>query len=431
MADKLVFISNAARWAFVASGVDKSPMTDQAAQRIIDVDFQSEKLVLTYGRHDGRVRAEHESPQLKMVAGLSPALRWRLVVDFQDTYPGKGRVVTLEDGSRVFNLWSEPRIKPVKPEKYQEPRWFLDVVERFFGEEHTTEREYFLDWCAHLVCRPAVKMPVSVLLISSLNGAGKGFIGDALMQMVGEKNTKKVTSGAIKGSFQSFIPGTTLVVIPELYEGGNYSFADGLKSLQSEDELFINLKYGPQENVNNACHFLAFSNNSMPIRLEESDRRWFVFASPQKARMPTEWWSERWRFIKDPKTRLPHLGALGSLRRWFEARIEDIERTGRFKPHGMPPTTEHKEAIIEDSRSVFFIRLKEMLENGKLRVEPHGRISLGEIAEQILEVDPRFKRPPNGQASADLETLGFTYEKKPLRRWVVPADYQGPVVIDI
>ena len=89
MADKLVFISNAARWAFVASGVDKSPMTDQAAQRIIDVDFQSEKLVLTYGRHDGRVRAEHESPQLKMVAGLSPALRWRLVVDFQDTYPGK------------------------------------------------------------------------------------------------------------------------------------------------------------------------------------------------------------------------------------------------------------------------------------------------------------------------------------------------------
>ena len=80
-------------------------------------------------------------------------------------------------------------------------------------------------------------MPASALLISSLNGAGKNFMAEALKWMVGERNVKSVTAGALKGSFQSFIPGTSLVVISELYETGNYSFADSLKTLQSEDEL--------------------------------------------------------------------------------------------------------------------------------------------------------------------------------------------------
>ncbi len=191
------------------------------------------------------------------------------------------------------------------------------------------------------------------------------------------------------------------MVISELYETGNYSFADSLKTLQSEDELFVNLKYGPQENVKNMCHFLAFSNNTMPVHLEDGDRRWFVFASPQKEAMPAEWWTDKWKYLKNPKGGLPHWGALGSLRRWFETRMEEIDCTGRFKPFAQPLATEHKEAIVEDSRSVFYTRLKEMLEAGELEVGLDGRIRVSEIEEQLMAKDPRF----------NLEALGFKQER--------------------
>ena len=194
----------------------------------------------------------------------------------------------------------------------------------------------------------------------------------------------------------------------------------------------MNVKYGPQENVKNMCHFLAFSNNTMPVHLEDGDRRWFVFASPQKEAMPAEWWADKWKNLKNPKGGLPHWGALGSLRRWFETRMEEIDRTGRFQPFARPPSTDHKEAIVEDSRSVFYTRLKEMLEAGELEVGLDGRVRASEIEEQLLVKDPRFKRPPNGQLSADLEALGFKQERtKSSCRWIAPESYEAKERPDI
>lgn len=450
VAKKFVYVVSAGKWTYKDSGTDRGLVADWAAQRSVDVDFGTPVPVLRYGRKDGQVSISRESPQLANVSHMVVEerselkllelsertqvplrLAQRMVVDFWDTYPGKPRIVELEYGKRVFNLWTEPRVKPIASDKYREPRWFLDVVERFFGDA-ADEREWFLDWCAHLICRPEVKMPASVLLISTLNGAGKNFMAEGLKYMVGERNYKSVTAGALKGQFQSFIPGTSLIVVSELYETGNYAFADSLKTLQSEDELFINLKYGPQENVRNMCHFLAFSNNTMPIHLEDGDRRWFVFASPQREAMPQDWWTEHWRFLKNPRGGLPDNGALGSLRSWFEARMDDIERTGRFQPFARPLSTKHKNSIIEDSRSVFYTRLKDMLDARDLRVDLDGRISVASIEEQILAKDPKFRAPPNGQKAADLEALGFTRERtNRSRKWLPPEDYQPKPGLDI
>jgi hypothetical protein len=315
VAKKFTYIASAGKWTYRDKGTDKGLLADCAAQRTIDAEFRTALPVLSYGRKDEQVRMTYKTPQLPDVtnpwleASFEQYRKGRrqelplakmLIADFWDTYPSKPRIVELEDGSRAFNLWSAPTVKATRSENYHEPRWFLDVVDRFFGK-HGTEREYFLDWCAHLVCHPEVKMPVSVLLTSGLTGAGKNFIADALKWMVGERNTKSVTSDSLKGGFHSFIPGTSLVVISELYEGGNYGFADKLKTLQSEDTLLVNLKYGPQENVRNRTHFLVFSNNAVPINLDENDRRWFTFASPQREAMPADWWADKWRFLKNPR----------------------------------------------------------------------------------------------------------------------------------
>ncbi|MGO9421774.1 hypothetical protein, partial [Roseiarcus sp.] len=215
VANKFTFIASAGKWTYRDKGTDKGLLIDYAVQRTIDAEFQTPLPVLNYGRADGQVRIAFRTPQIRDATDpwmqakydkykstkLELTLAKLLIADFWDTYPNKPRIVELDDGSRVFNLWHEPSVRPCCENKYQEPRWFLDVAERFFGD-HEAEREYFLDWCAHLVCRPEVKMPVSVLLISSLTGAGKGFIAESLKWMVGERNYKAITSDSLKGGFQ-------------------------------------------------------------------------------------------------------------------------------------------------------------------------------------------------------------------------------------
>jgi hypothetical protein len=433
-----VYVVTAGAWFYRDAGSDRVPVKEAAAQKAVDARFRSDKLVLTYGRNDGKVRAAYEAPQLSQVTSAvleqdlkihrSPFAKSEgpfrsLVVDFMDTYPGQGDIVDLPDGNRVWNLWSKPGVCATRPEKYVEPLWFLEVVQRIFGDHHK-EREYFLDWCSHLVCRPDIKMPISVLIVSSLNGAGKGFIAKTLEFMVGPRNCRNLTGDTLKSGFQSFAMGTTLAVIHELYEQGNYSFADKLKTWQSEDSLFVNIKYGPQQNMRNMVHFLAFSNRSSPMHLEEGDRRWFTFASPQNERAPQEWWDARWRFLRHPKTGLPHMGHLGSLRRFFEQRMKDIDRTGRFSPYERPPETDHKASLVEDSRSQFYVAVKTMVDTGTVPVvEGGGRTTLPDICGALGE---NFRVPSGGQVRQDLEALRFTYERrKDGGFWRLPPGCQG------
>jgi hypothetical protein len=365
------------------------------------------------------VRIEKELDEYRGVNADSLGPFQALIADFMDTYPGQDEIVVLPGGERVWNLWSKPGVRPTKPENYQVPRWFLDVVDRFFGEHHAG-REYFLDWCAHLTCRPNIKMPVSVLLVSTLNGAGKGFIAKAMEFMVGARNCKNLTAAILQSGFQSFVVGTTLAVIHELYEQGNYSFADKIKTQQSEDLLFVNIKYGPQQNTRNMLHYLAFSNRSSAMHLEEGDRRWFTIASPQKAPASKDWWAEKWRNLKNPVSGLPDMGALGNLLRFFQLRMDDIDRTGRFNPYETPPETDHKRSLVEDSRSQFYAAVREMLDGGRIpQVAGPGFTTLAEIEGELLRQGVRL--PSNSQKRQDLESLGFTHEKrKDGRFWRVP-----------
>jgi hypothetical protein len=436
VAKKFVYVASLGKWLYREKGSDKGHLSDYSAQRIIDAECKSKVAVLRYGRTDKRVRMAYESPQLvdvtdvlleqRMDKHLKPSkselsMRNAMVVDFMDTYPGRPIVLEV-DGVRVFNLWKEPTVKTIEAAKYREPRWFLDVVDRFFGE-HMAERDYFLDWCAHLVCKPEIKMPVSVLLTSNLNGAGKNFIAESLKWMVGERNCKSLTADSVKSGFHSFISGTTLAIISELYEQGNYGFADKLKTWQSEDNQFVNIKYGPMENVRNMVHFLAFSNRSTPIYLDDNDRRWFTFASDQKEAASPEWWEDKWRVLRHPKTSLPHFGELGSLRRWFKMRMEDIERTGRFKPYARPPLTEHKRSIIDDSRSVFYQKVRDALSARRLIPSPAHLVSMSDL-EALCTSDSAYRPPSNSQKREDLEALGFKHVRTSTGRcWQVPEGY--------
>jgi hypothetical protein len=50
------------------------------------------------------------------------------VVDFIDTYPGQPEIVVTEDGYRVWNLWTEPSIKPREAQQVPSKQALEDAV---------------------------------------------------------------------------------------------------------------------------------------------------------------------------------------------------------------------------------------------------------------------------------------------------------------
>jgi hypothetical protein len=58
------------------------------------------------------------------------------------------------------------------------------------------------------------------------------------------------------------------------------------KPLITEPTVSVNIKYGPQKEVQEFARFLMFSNHSAPLSIEEGDRRYFVVNSKATARDP-------------------------------------------------------------------------------------------------------------------------------------------------
>ena len=70
----------------------------------------------------------------------------------------------------------------------------------------------------------------------------------------------------------------------EVYEAGNWDLANKLKPLITERTVSVNVKYGPQMEIENYARFLMFSNHTAPLDLEAGDRRYFVFDSKAQPR---------------------------------------------------------------------------------------------------------------------------------------------------
>ncbi|WP_374307678.1 primase-helicase family protein [Methylocella sp.] len=435
------------RWLFRDDPVRGGTLTISAAQTAVNQKFRVRVAAAKRGAKTAEVGwASPFLPEVTGVPGLTSAgnarrigqdplagdVRDRIIIHGLVMRPLKDSIV-VENGRTLLNMWGEPGGNmaqaidktgvTAQSDAEARSRWFLDVVEMIFDGDHAAE-SYFLDWCAHLVCRPDVKMIPSVLITSELQGIGKNFIGDTLAELVGRKHVRALDAATLKESFNDWIAGTLLVIVDELKEGDDYSFANGVKALQSQDEVNLKVKYRANETIDNYCNFLMFSNYDVPVRLEEKDRRWFIFQSPVRELRGAEWWRPRYAKREDPE-------ALAMLRAWFGwryvKRIENGARvepsTGRmralFDPKAPPPMTAAKEEVIEASRAPFFSIVRDLLLSGD--ITGGQKIAFGEIIEKCESASKSFRRPPDGVAGAELKRLGFVPKKTAKgRRWVAP-----------
>ena len=193
--------------------------------------------------------------------------------------PGRDRLIE-EEGRRLLNLWTPPSLEPVEGDV----QMFLDHLALIFdGDDEATR--YFLNFLAHLVQRPGRKIRAA-LVITGRQGTGKSVLAKIACKIVGEQNSNTLSPLEVASQFNSWIERSRMTVIEEMTMDDRKSTAARLKSWITDDTLLINRKGVAQYKIRNHTHFFVLSNEENPLKLDQDDRRYFVWNSQARPRDP-------------------------------------------------------------------------------------------------------------------------------------------------
>jgi hypothetical protein len=284
--------------------------------------------------------------------------------------PGQQEITHDADNCRVLNLWHPPGWSSRKDAPA--PTVFLEHVEYLFdGNSEATN--HVLDYIAHLVQQPAERVSHALLITSKAKGIGKSTFGAIIRRLVGEQNSRVVQTKDLKAQFDGWLVGKLVVQVDEVYEAGNWDLANKLKPLITERTVSVNVKYGPQMEIENYARFLMFSNHTAPLDLEAGDRRYFVFDSKAQPRDDV-YYDRLHEFVEKPEG----IEAIYSflMRRDLSA----------FKPHRRPPMTDAKHAVIEVSKHPLHVYIRDAVESGHLLQHLGQEFSLDKL-QRLLSKD--------------------------------------------
>jgi hypothetical protein len=171
---------------------------------------------------------------------------------------------------KVFNLWNGLHYV----EHPGEPKVVLDLISTALCDGDVKKRDWFLDFLAHMMQKPAQK-PTVVPVFMGKQGAGKGMLTDLIMRPILQDLYLVVkTSTELTDKFNDNQVGKLLTLIDEATWRGNKSEDAILKNIIGSPTLNIEEKFGMKFTVENYSRYVVFSNNKEAVALEVGNRRY-------------------------------------------------------------------------------------------------------------------------------------------------------------
>lgn len=245
--------------------------------------------------------------------------------------PGKEGLV---DG-QYLNLWKG---LPYEPKKGDVKPW-LTLMEYMFKEDKAA-RKWFEQWLAYPLQHLGAKLFTAAVLWSVETGTGKTLIGHTMQRLYGADNSIMIRKQDLISGDNSFAENKQFVLGEEITGDERRGMVDDLKSLITNEELRVNIKFVPKYSLRSCVNYYFTSNNPDAFFLDETDRRFFVHEIVG-APLPEAWYTG----VYDPWYK-SDAGAAALLDYFL-----NIDLTG-FSPMSRAPMTTSKAEMIENSRSV-------------------------------------------------------------------------------
>lgn len=197
--------------------------------------------------------------------------------------PRKGKMFEW-DGKKCVNTFNPNSLVRAADTFTEKGKHYCSLMDKHIqmlcGGENK-EYRHLLDWIAFNVQYPGYKITWAPL-IKGTQGTGKTTLGKLLEVCLGRQNVKTVNPEVVMTPFNSYAENHCVVFLEELHIPGHsrYDIANALKPLITNDTVDIHCKGRDSYNSINTTNYIAFTNRSDAMPVEENDRRWFVVFSP-------------------------------------------------------------------------------------------------------------------------------------------------------
>lgn len=249
----------------------------------------------------------------------------------------------------VFNLW-----KPIVWDRSNHDASTWVEIGRNWASEH--ELKIILQHMAFTLRHPETKINWQIIVRGD-TGIGKSlFLSTFFKIFQRHRQFCTITDDMLNGGFNGEIIGAKVASIEEMMSArGGYSVENRLKNYCAAppDTIPINVKFGSQFHIANVLSLYVQTNNEVPFKISDNDRRWFVIDCDlnDAKKLHTVMSTERIQEV---------------LQDGYEDRICEYLSSidlFDFKPGDNAPTSAGRELIIKSSLPYYRDIAPELLEN--------------------------------------------------------------------
>lgn len=247
-----------------------------------------------------------------------------------------------ENHGLVLNTWTPSPLGPVFGN--------CDLILGHFAylAPNTEEREHFLDVLAHAIQKPRDKIRHCILLIGG-QGTGKSFLSELLSRLFGSRNVFVVDNDLLSSRFNAQMADRQVLVLEEVGQNDRAEAYNDLKMWVTQDKVQVEEKHQPRYEGSTPRLMIGFSNRSVPIKIENDDRRFMFIDSPKMPREQAYYEKLFSEGLDQAAAFFDHL-----LRRNISG----------FSPNAHPPSTHLKHSIVAASRPAVEAEVAVMIEQG-------------------------------------------------------------------
>jgi hypothetical protein len=167
-----------------------------------------------------------------------------------------------------------------------------------------TERDRFVNWLAGIMQTRSKQLTAWVFM--GQPGAGKNVLLDHVLKpLFGEKQAIKVEDEQLKNPFNGWLQNAILIAFNEVAHDNRTrnSINSKVKAIITDNDIMINEKNVKVFTIDNHANALFFSNDTIPVLIEENDRRFNVVRTGGNMRKQS-WFADPEQFFEDMKSEL-------------------------------------------------------------------------------------------------------------------------------
>ena len=153
---------------------------------------------------------------------------------------------------------------------------FLSHIRHVICNDNIDLEMYVTSWVSFVLQNPGKKTGTALVIVGQ-HGTGKNLFTSTICKLIPEYSDPNILKiEDLTGKFNSTVENKMLLVLNEVqnFGEGKYANFDTLKSIITETDIRVEEKYVAKRATEQVVNLILLSNNSLPVYVEETDRRY-------------------------------------------------------------------------------------------------------------------------------------------------------------